>query len=183
MSALFTFKRTKGGRTHYVAATIPKTAVIEKFTDDPAKALRFKEDDAKALLAALESDTKVYGQWVVFDDTGREVAGFCHATPEPKVPKTDPSVAASAKITRYVDIPAGMTVTAGMAADRLLADEPDDSPFRELAALLTIHDPDTQTLGELAASAAAEIKSLTVTVEELTAPPTDDDTVLTDENK
>lgn len=183
MSALFTFKRTKGGRTHYVASTIPKTAVIEKFTDDPAKALRFKEDDAKAMFTALESDAKVYGRWAVLDEGGREVSVFTHATPEPKVPKTDPSVAASAKITRYVDIPAGMTVTAGMAADRLLADEPDDSPFRELAALLTIHDPDTQTLGDLAVHAAAEIKDLNKTVDDLTSPPGDDDTVLTDENK
>ena len=176
MSTLYTFKRTKGGRTHYVAASIPKTAVIEGFTDDPAKALRFKEDDAKAMFTALESDAKVYGRWAVLDEGGREVSVFTHATPEPKKPATvgTPVVKVTASAPPAEPIP---------AADRLLADEPDDSPFRELAELLTIHDPDTQTLGDLAVHAAAEIKSLTVTVEELTAPPTDDDTVLTDENK
>jgi hypothetical protein len=176
-STTFTFKRTKGGRTHYVASVIPKTTVIDGFTDDPAKATKFSEADAKALLAVLESDKKVYGRWAVLDADGREVLVFTHATPTPPPPKTDPSVAASAKITRYADIPAGMVVTAEMAADRLLADEPDDSPFRELSALFDGSDPSTidtgdmgLTLGRVAKAAISEITALRESLDALTAP-------------
>ncbi len=169
MSALFTFKRTKAGRTHYVASVIPKTAVVDGFTEDPAKSKQFGEADAKALFAVLEADPKVYGRWAVVDSAEREVAVFTHVTPTPPPPKTDPSVAASAKITRYADIPAGMTVTAEMAADRLLADEPDHSPFRELAELLP-NGSSEDTLGYIATEAATEIKALRESLDALTAP-------------
>lgn len=170
MSALFTFKRTKAGRTHYVASVIPKTDVVDGFTEDPAKAKQFGEADAKALFAVLEADPKVYGRWAVLDSAEREVAVFTHVTPTPPPPKTDPSVAASAKITRYVDIPAGMTVTAEMAADRLLADEPDDSPFRELAELVPFDGRPEEKLGDVVTAAIGEIKALRESMDAFTAP-------------
>lgn len=175
MSALYTFKRTKGGATHYVAATIPKTAVIDKFTDDPVKAATFKENDAKALFAALESDAKVYGRWAVLDAGGREVSVFTHATPEPKKPAL-----ADASVTKFGPVPASLPAVS-RAAERFLADEPDHSPFRELADQFDSLEADgVETLGQLASHAAAEIKALRESLDELTAPPKDDDTAVID---
>lgn len=158
MSALFTFKRTKAGRTHYVASVIPKTDVVDGFTEDPAKAKRFGEADAKALFATLEADPKVYGRWAVLDSAEREVAVFTHVTPEPKKP------AGVVKVTAVAP-PAEPTPT----TERFLADEPDDSPFRELAMLLP-NGSSEDTLGYIATEAATEIKALRESLDALTAP-------------
>lgn len=177
-STTFTFKRTKGGRTHYVASVIPKTTVIDGFTDDPAKATKFSEADAKALLVVLESDKKVYGQWSVLDAGGREVAGFCHPTPEPKATKP----LDLGPLPTVAEATAGRMATTNPPADRLLADEPDDSPFRELFGQfedLGKYANDI-TLGGVAVAALQEIKALRESLDELTAPPKDDDTAVID---
>lgn len=172
-STTFTFKRTKGGRTHYVASVIPKTAVIDGFTDDPAKATKLSEADAKALLAVLESDKKVYGQWSVLDAGGREVAGFCHPTPTPPPPKT-----VGPAVVKVTNAPPPAEPTP--AADRLLADEPDHSPFRELAELVPFDGRPEEKLGDVVTAAIGEIKALRESLDELTAPPKDDDTAVID---
>lgn len=162
---MFTFKRTKGGATHYVAATIPKTAVIEGFTDDPAKAKQFGEHDAKAMWAALEADAKVYGRWAVLDADGREVSVFTHATPEPKTPpkKSDAITPATPPLGENTNI----------------EHCPDDSPFMELFGLLPfVGDPNDITLRDVANAALKEIVALRREFDD--APPADDDTVLTD---
>lgn len=163
MSSLFTFKRTKGDQTHYVASVIPKTTVVEKFTPYPDYAAKFKEDDAKALMAALEGDAKVSGRWAVLDADGREVSVFTHATPVPvmKSPVLGPPSSAA-------------------AADRLLADEPDHSPFRELAELVPFDARPEEKLGDVVTAAIGEIKALRESLDELTAPPKDDDTAVID---
>lgn len=162
MSGLFTFKRTKGGRTHYIASVIPTTAVVDGFTEDRAKAKAFGEADAKAMFVAMEADPKVYGRWAVLDADGREVVVFTHATPEPK----KPADVGPAK----VDL-VGMVSKAppSSTADRLLADEPDHSPFRELAAMLP-NGSSEDTLGYIATEASAEIKALRESIDALTAP-------------
>ena len=162
MSALFTFKRTKGGRTHYVASVIPKTAVVDGFAEDPAKAKVFPEADAKALFAVLEADPKVYGRWAVMDADGREVAVFTHVTPTPKMADVGPA---------KVDL-VGMVSKAPppVTADRLLADEPDHSPFRELAELVPFDGRPEEKLGDVVTAAIGEIKALRESLDALTAP-------------
>jgi hypothetical protein len=105
----------------------------------------------------------------VLDVGGREVSVFTHATPVPVV--VGPAVA------ELTD--AHLSADSIPAADHFLADEPDTSPFRELADLFDSLDG-SQTLAELAYIVIAEIKTLREELDELTAPPKDDDTAVID---
>lgn len=144
----FTIRRTKGGKTHFAAAVLADT--VARLTADPAEAKRLTRAEADAVMGKLAAK-RAPGGWDVLDADGRQVAGFCF----------DADADVLAKTAEHAGQESPAQPAPSLCEHMTLAAVGDDSPFRELHALLGLTTPpDATSLKDVAAVALQQIKDL-----------------------